>query len=107
MREHTQHHAQAIQVTADSEMQRLFDLSVQQGREIDRLRAQRNELRDALQAMLAEAEDFHTSTGHGEPGSCQCDAMCALMPKARAAIAKALGLTPNAGVQPPPADTGS
>lgn len=47
------------------------------------------ELYEALSEMLAQAEDFHRSTGHDENSSVQCDALCALIPKARAALAKA------------------
>lgn len=83
MREHTQHHAQAMQVTADSEMQRLFDLSVQQQREIERLRA-------ALK--IAEAALSDIGDADREPGDdvawCESRAARAL-PAVRAAM------TPN------------
>lgn len=80
MREHTQHHAQSMQVTADSEMQRLFALSVQQGHEIERLKM-----------ALASAEAALADIGDAdrEPGDdlAWCEARAAqALPAVRAAL---------------------
>lgn len=57
--------------------------------EREAFKRERNELAGVLRELLAEVEDFHVSTGHEEEGgSVQCDEICALMPKARAALAK-------------------
>ncbi len=50
------------------------------------------EMLEALERICDEAESWHTMHGHqDEVAAVQCDTICALIPKMRAAIQKAKG----------------